>query len=140
MEMRHIRKIATILMMLGLWGGSANGQKGAPGVKVTVPFPFVIQRTIFSSGDYSFFSSRDKVWIQEASGRNVAVLLTGAQDGRVPEKDGRVIFDCYLGECFLSQVWIAGQEGGRTLPKSRRQIELAKTDVVQQFSLLGKTP
>jgi hypothetical protein len=62
--MRHIRKIATILMMLGLWGGSAHGQKGAPGVKVTVPFPFVIQRTTFSSGDYSFFSSRDKVWIQ----------------------------------------------------------------------------
>ena len=138
--MRRIRPITTILMMLGLCAGLAHGQKGTPGVKVIVPFPFVIQRTTFSSGDYSFFSSRDKVWIQEANGRNVAVLLTGAQDGRVTEKDSRVIFDCYLGECFLSQVWIAGQEGGRTLPKSRRQIELAKTYMGQQFSLSGKTP
>src|SRR6266568_5346696 len=62
MEMRHIRTIATILMMLGLWGGSVHAQKGAPGVKVTVPFAFVIQRTTFSSGDYLFLSSRDKVW------------------------------------------------------------------------------
>ena len=117
--MRHIRTIATILMVLGLWRGSVHGQKGAPAVKVTVPFPFVVQRTTFSSGDYLFFSSGDKVWIQDASGRNVAVLLTSAQDRRVPEKHGRVIFDCYLGEYFLSQVWIAGEEGGRTLPKSR---------------------
>src|SRR5438045_7727536 len=87
MEMRRIRTITTILMMLGLCGGLAHGQKGTPGVKVTVPFPFVIQRTTLSSGDYSFFSSRDKVWIQEANGRNVAVLLTGAQDGRVAEKN-----------------------------------------------------
>jgi hypothetical protein len=138
--MRHIRTIAAIVMMLGLWGGSAHGQKGAPGVRVTVPFPFVIQRTTFSSGDYLFFSSRDKVWIQEASGRSVAVLLTGAQDGRAPERDGRVLFDCYSGECFLSQVWIAGQEAGRTLPKSKRQIELASKGSVQEFALLGKKP
>src|SRR6478672_7952642 len=138
--MRHIRTIATVLMMVGFVVGSAHAQKGAPGIKVRVPFPFVIQRTTFSSGEYSLFSSRDKVWIQEASGRNVAVLLTGALDGRVPEKDGRVIFDCYLGECFLSQVWISGQEGGRTLPKSRRQIELVSMHTGQEFSLLGKKP
>ncbi len=138
--MRHVRTIATVLMMLGFVVGSAQGQKGAPGIKVTVPFPFVIQRTTFSSGDYLFFSSRDKVWVQEASGRNVAVLLTGAQDGRAPQRDGRVIFDCYFGECFLSQVWIAGQEVGRTLPKSKRLIELARKGSGQQFALLGKKP
>ncbi len=138
--MTHVRTIATLLMMWGFVVGSAHGQKGAPGVKVTVPFPFVIQRTTLSSGDYFFFSSRDKVWVQEASGRNVAVLLTGAQDRRIPERDGRVIFDCYSGECFLSQVWIAGQEVGRTLPKSKRQIELASKDPGQQFALLGNKP
>ena len=70
----------------------------------------------------------------------VAVLFTGALDGRVSEKNGRVIFDCYFGECFLSQVWIAGQDAGRTLPKSKRQIELAKTSAGQEFALLGSKP
>jgi hypothetical protein len=100
----------------------------------------VIGRTTFSAGEYSIFSSRDKVWVQEASGRNVAVMFTDALDGKAPEQNGRVIFDCYVGECFLSQVWIAGQDAGRTLPKSKRQIQLASTGAGQQFALLGTNP
>ena len=67
-------------------------------------------------------------------------MLTGALDGKASEKGGRVIFDCYSDECFLSQVWIVGQGVGRTVPKSKRQIELASTDGGQQFSLLGTKP
>jgi hypothetical protein len=132
------RTIAALLLTLGLVVGSAHGQTGSPGIKVTVPFRFVIGRAAFSAGEYSIFSSRDKVWVQEASGRNVAVLFTGALDGRVPVRDGRVIFDCYSGECFLSQVWIAGQETGRSLSKSKRQIYLASAGVAEQFTLSGR--
>ncbi len=135
--MRHMRSIAALLLIVGFVVGSVHGQAGSPGVKVTVPFRFVIGRTTLSAGEYSIFSSRDKVWVQEASGRNVVVLFTGALDGKVPEQNGRVIFDCYLGECFLSQVWIAGLDAGRTLPKSKRQIQLASTGAGQQFALLA---
>jgi hypothetical protein len=138
--MRQTLTIATILMMFGLALGAAQGQRGTPGLKVTVPFPFVIQRTTLSSGDYLFFSSRDKLWVQEASGRSVALLLTGVGDEKGAGREGRVIFDCYFGECFLSQVLIAGEEVGRTLPKSKRQIELASKSTGQQFALLGKKP
>lgn len=138
--MRQVRTIATLLMALGSLVGSSQGQKGAPGIKVTVPFRFEIQRMAFASGDYFFFSVLDKVWVQEGSGKNVAVLMTSSVGGKVFEGDGRVLFDCYSGECFLSQVWIAGQEAGRKLPKSRRQIELASKGSVQEFALLGKKP
>jgi hypothetical protein len=138
--MRHIRTIATLLLALGFVVGAAHGQAGSPGVKVNVPFRFVIGRATFPAGEYSIFSSRDKVWVQEASGRNVAVSFTGVLDGKVPERDGRVIFDCYFDECFLSQVWSAGQEAGRTLPKSERQIRLAGKGAGQKFALLGTKP
>jgi hypothetical protein len=138
--MRLVRIIATLLMTLGFAVASSQGQKGAPGIKVTVPFRFEIQRMAFASGDYLFFSALDKVWVQEASGRNVAVLMTSMVEGKISEGDGRVLFDCYSGECFLSQVWIAGQEAGRKLPKSKRQIELAGKSSVQEFALLGKKP
>jgi hypothetical protein len=138
--MRHVRTVATLLMALGCLVGSSQGQKGAPGIQVTVPFGFEIQRMTLASGDYLFFASRDKVWVQDATGRNVAVLMTSMQVGKVSEGDGRVIFDCYSGECFLSQVWIAGQEAGWKLTKSKRQTELASKGSVQEFALLGKKP
>jgi len=136
--MRHVRTIAAALVMSGFVVGSIHGQAGAPGIKVTVPYRFAIEGKIFSAGQYTFLSSREKLWIQESGGRNVAVLFTGALEGKVPERDGKVIFDCYFNECFLSQVWIAGAEAGRTLPKSKHEIQLAKTDPGQQFALLGK--
>jgi len=138
--MRYVRTIAAILLVWGFVVGSAHGQAGAPGIKVNVPFQFMIGRTSFSPGRYLFISSRDKVWVQQASGQNVAVLFTGALDGKVPERGGRVIFDCYFGECFLSQVWIAGQEAGRTVPKSKHQVQLASKAGGQQFALLGTKP
>jgi hypothetical protein len=127
-------------MMFGFLLEAAHAQKGAPGIRVTVPFRFTIQRTTFSSGEYLIFSSRDRVWVQEASGRNIAVLLTGWLGGRVPERDGKVIFNCYFHQCFLSQLWIAGLEAGLEFPKPKRQVELASTIAGQQFAVLGKKP
>jgi len=138
--MRHLKTIATLVLASGFAVGSACGQTGSPGIKVKIPFQFVIEGKNFSAGYYSFYSSREKVWVQEASGRNVAVSFTGALEGKVPERDGKVIFTCYFDECFLSQVWIAGQETGQMVPKSKRQIQLAKTSRGQEFALLGTKP
>jgi hypothetical protein len=133
MAMKYSRMITAALMMLGFVVGSVHGQAGAPRIKVAVPFRFAIEGKTFTAGQYAFISSRDKLWVQEASGRNVAVLFTGALEGKVPVRDGNVIFDCYLDECFLSQVWIGGAEAGRTLPKSKHEIQLAK-----QIALMGR--
>ena len=136
--MKHLRNFATFLLIVASMMTLAHGQAGAPGIKVTVPFSFVIGRSAFSAGDYSIYSVKDKVWVQEASGRNIAVLFSEPLDGEVPQQNGRIIFDCYSEECFLSQVWIAGQDSGRTLPRSKRHVHLASTGVSQQFALLGR--
>lgn len=135
--MKYAKMIASALLMLGSVVETVHGQAGA-GIKVTVPFRFEIEGKAFSAGQYTFLSSREKLWIQEPGGRNVAVLFTGALGGNVPERDGKLIFDCYFNECFLSQVWISGVETGRTLPKSKHEIQLAKTNPGQQLALLGK--
>jgi hypothetical protein len=117
--------------------GSARGQAGSPGIKVNVPFSFAIGGKSLSAGEYKVYSSSEKVWVQEANGRNVAVLFTNALEGKVPARDGKVIFNCYLNECFLSQVWIAGLEAGRRLQDTKRQIQLAKRGAGQEYALLG---
>jgi hypothetical protein len=126
--------------MLGFVVGSTYGQSGTAKLKVTVPFQFSIGQTTLSAGQYFITSSSDKVWVQEAGGRYVAQLLTHSVTGNISERNSRVIFDCYFGECFLSQVWFAGREGGHTLPQSKHQVELASKGDGQQFALLGAKP
>ena len=136
--MKQVTRILALSMIWGLLVATSNGQTGAPGIKVKVPFGFAIGNTTLSAGQYLVLSSGDRIWIQDASARNVAVAYTGALDGKVPTKDGRVVFDCYSGECFLTQVWVAGQQSGRALAMSKRQTLLAKTKPTQEFTLAGR--
>ena len=124
--------------MLGIVVGSAHGQTGTPTIKVNVPFRFTIGGTTLSSGQYSMTSLSDRVLVQEASGRNVALLVTGTLEAKAKERNSRVVFDCYFDECFLSQVWFASQETGHTLPQSKHQVELAKTSEAKQLVLSSK--
>lgn len=135
---KHVRIAAGLLVLGSFVLGSARGQAGAPGINVNVPFQFTIGGKTYSAGEYKVYSSREKVWLQEKSGRNVAVLLTSALNGKLPVRDGEVIFNCYSDECFLSQVWIAGQEAGRGLPVTKRENLLAKQGARQEYALLGK--
>ncbi|HWY43599.1 MAG TPA: hypothetical protein VNX66_08885 [Candidatus Sulfotelmatobacter sp.] len=134
---KQLQRVAALFVVLGFAIGSANGQAGTPGIKVKVPFSFAVGQKTLSAGEYTVISSKEKIWVQEANGRNMAVLFTNSLDGRVPARDGRVVFKCYFGECFLSQVWIAGQEAGRRLPDSKRQLQLAKKGPGEEYALLG---
>jgi hypothetical protein len=135
--MKLVTKIVAVLLMVGFFSGLAYAQAGTAEIKVNVPFQFVIGRTTYFAGQYSILSTHEKIWVQDANGRNVTALFASALDGKVPDHDGRVVFDCYYGECFLSQVWIAGQQTGQTLPKSKRALELAKMSPVQKYDLAG---
>jgi hypothetical protein len=81
-----------------------------------------------------------RLLVQEATRRNVALLITRPFIDKLSEQKSRVIFDCYFGECFLSQVWFAGQGAGRILPSSKHQVELVTKGGGQQFDLLGAKP
>ena len=102
-------------------------------------FNFVLAGKTFSAGQYVVLPARDKIRIQNSDGRTVVIVTTDALSGRVPDRNGRVVFSCYGKQCFLSQVWVPGQDTGRGLPKSKLEIELAKQQTEQQFALLGTT-
>ena len=136
--MRNLRTLALVTLMLGPVAASIFGQSGTPTMKVTVPFQFSIGRTTLSAGQYLITSADDRLLVQEATGRNVAVLVTRPYSNKLSEQKSRVIFDCYFGECFLSQVWFEG--AGRILPSSKHEVELASKGGGQQFALLGAKP
>ena len=138
--MRNLRTLALVTLMLGPVAASVFGQSGTPTMKVTVPFQFSIDRTTLSAGQYLITSTDDTLLVQEATGRNVALLVTRRYTDKLSEQKSRAIFDCYFGECFLSQVWFGRQGAGRILPSSKHQVELASKGGGQQFALLGAKP
>ncbi|HUL14969.1 MAG TPA: hypothetical protein VLV88_03160 [Terriglobales bacterium] len=136
--MKNLRTIAVFALMLGIVVGSVHGQTGTPTIKVNVPFRFAIGGISLSSGQYSITSVNDRVLVQEASGRSVALLMTRTLGAKAKERNSRVVFDCYFDECFLSQVWFASLGTGHTLPQSKHQVELAKTSEAKQLILSSK--
>ncbi|HET7207939.1 MAG TPA: hypothetical protein VFI95_15290 [Terriglobales bacterium] len=138
-----MNKKTTLLASLGLFVGlavpPAYGQVW--GVRVRVPFKFVVANKTLPEGDYVLSSIHDEVFVQDSKGKRVAMVMTNAIGGRrTVGKTGEVIFECYNDLCFLSQVWTPGRNTGRELLKSRVETEIAKRENGKYFALLGTEP
>jgi hypothetical protein len=130
--------LASLGLLVGLTVASAHGQVW--GVRVKVPFKFVVANKTLPEGDYLLSSVHDEVFVQNSQGKRVAMVSTNAVSGRTAGKTGEVIFECYTDLCFLSQVWTPGQEFGRELLKSHVEIQIAKRETGKYFALLGTEP
>jgi len=130
--------LASLGLLVALTVAPAYGQVW--GVRVKVPFKFVVANKTLPEGDYLLSSVHDEVFVQDSQGKRVAMVLTNAVGGRTTGKTGEVIFECYADLCFLSQVWTPGQNTGRELLKSRVETEIAKRETGKYFALLGTEP
>jgi hypothetical protein len=130
--------LALLGLLVGLSVAPVYGQVW--GVRVKVPFRFVVANKTLPDGEYMFSSVRDEVFVQDTKGKRVAMILTNAVGGRTVGKTGEVIFECYTDLCFLSQLWTPGQDTGRELLKARLETEIAKRETGKYFALLGTEP
>lgn len=137
-----MNKKTTLLASLGLLAGltlaPAYGQVW--GVRVKVPFKFVVANKTLPEGEYMLSSVRDEVFVQDSQGKRVAMVLTNAVGGRTVGKTGEVVFECYADLCFLSQLWTPGRDTGRELLRSHAETEIAKRETGKYFALLGSEP
>jgi hypothetical protein len=113
----------------------AFGQTNA--VKVNIPFDFMLGEKTYPAGAYLFSSERDNIILAESSGRRLGRLLANHVSGRSGGATGQVVFQCYESQCFVSQIWAAGEEDGRELLRTRLERELAATKTRKYMALLG---
>lgn len=117
------RNMLLALAALLLAAGSAYAQND----RFNVPFQFAIGKSVMPAGPYSIKSASQlgTLIIQDRqTGRSRFVggnpiRARGAQD------QTKLVFHCYSGSCFLSQVW-TGNDVGRQLTVSSQELELAK--------------
>lgn len=127
--------LVSLGLLVGLAVAPVYGQVW--GVRVKVPFKFVVANKTFPEGEYMLSSVRDEVFVQDTKGKRVAMILTNAVGRRTVGKTGEVIFECYTDLCFLSQVWTPSRDTGRELLRSRVETEIAKRETGKYFALLG---
>jgi hypothetical protein len=109
----------------------------AQAVSLKIPFSFVISDRTFPAGQYSLASSREKVMVQDAEGKTIAMMFSNAVSGRQVGATGEVVFHCYGNHCFLSELWTPTSDVGRQLLRSKYEIETAKLAPETYFALMG---
>jgi hypothetical protein len=107
-------------------------------VKANVPFDFIVGRSMFPAGQYTVQSidgSALSIGNSDLHTRRI-VLSRRCQSIQASDKT-KLVFHRYGNSYFLSQIWAAGDNSGHELPKSARELEVARTFAVQDVILLA---
>jgi hypothetical protein len=99
-------------------------------MKADVPFEFIVNGSTLPPGQYtiqSFGAADGKTLLVRNSDKNENATVNAiGVDSKTTSKNTKLVFHRYGDRYFLTQVWIAGMESGRELPKSHRESELAR--------------
>ena len=120
------------LLSLLLVAGSAIAQ--TVHVRGDIPFDFAVGNKTFPAGTYDIrtISSGDSetLRLQSRDGNASMMVNSNAAETLEPANKTKLVFNRYGKRYFLSQIWVKGETGGRQLPKSSREKEMAR-DVAQ---------
>ena len=97
-----------------------------------IPFDFQVGNKTMPAGDYKVqraLASNEGVDLLQRTDSSASVFTsTGPADGSVTNTDPKLVFHCYVNECFLSEIWLPNAQGRRLLP-SRREREVSRANV-----------
>ena len=119
------------------------GAACAQTVRVDVPFQFTVGEVLMPAGVYTIqklYSDRSGLESmrgtdQETLGSSDVFTSTPIEE-RSRKNESDLVFRCFKGECFLSQIWIAGNQVGEQVPLHIPQRLLAnEAPAPQEFVL-----
>jgi len=101
--------------------------QGSQKLVVQVPFEFHVGNSMLPAGQYTVFTDAGApvLRLRSYDSKSSVMILTNAVQTSIEPSQGKLVFHRYGDEYFLSQIWQAGVNAGRELPKSRREIEVA---------------
>ncbi|MFN0103632.1 MAG: hypothetical protein ACKV2U_16265 [Bryobacteraceae bacterium] len=111
--------LTTLLAIAPAFGESA--------ITAKIPFDFTVNRTKMTAGNYTVrFDIPGAMSIYRDDRKAVCIALTTAVQANTPQP-AKLVFNRYGDSYFLSQVWGPGADRGRQLPKSKPELEVART-------------
>ncbi|HEX8881361.1 MAG TPA: hypothetical protein VF749_15085 [Candidatus Acidoferrum sp.] len=139
-----IKTLSRITGMLALALLAAQAGRAQEPVLANIPFAFTVGDMTLPAGEYRVEKVRDSapaLLIQRTDGGASIIVITYAVEANAPQAQTKLTFRCYAKQCFLSQVWTAGNARGRELPNSRKEKEqglLAHNETPEQVTIVAR--
>jgi len=118
-----------VLIALTLFAGLIVPATQAQSImlKADIPFDFVVGERQLHSGEYHVkqINSGTTLIQGKDAHSSVMVLTTTAQAAKISDV-GKLVFNRYGDQYFLSKIWAASSDAGRELPRSRLEREVAQ--------------
>ena len=123
---KHLNQVLTALTLVA-WLMVPATQAQSIMLKANIPFDFVVGEKRLPSGEYHVKSLNPVLTqIQSKDGHSTAIVLTtGMQAAKISDA-GKLVFNRYSDQYFLSKIWAPSSDSGRELPKSRLEREVAQ--------------
>ncbi len=111
-----------LVLFFGLMASVAHAQS----LKAEIPFEFVVGDKRMPVGEYTVKPfTPQAVMIQSKDCNSSAIVLSSAVQAKKFQESGKLVFNRYGDQYFLSQIWTPGTFNGRLVPKSRLEREIA---------------
>jgi len=126
-----MNRLRSAFLGLGLLLVVSGAQAQETRVKANIPFDFVVGNHVLPAGEYMVASegaTNQVLEIRSYDGKTGILSLTNSCSSSKPSGTSKLVFHRLAGRYFLSQVWAAGNSGGRELRKSRMEVQLAKNN------------
>ena len=138
------RKVYNVLAAIGLFAMLAAPaiQAQSNAMVADIPFQFTVGKATLPSGEYRIKSVSDStLMIRSKDGHQGAMAMTVAVTSHESGDTGKLVFNRYGDQYFLSKVLPSGHPTGRALLKSRAELEVAKNTAKPEATNVAiKTP
>jgi len=123
---KHAYQVLTALTLFaGLMVPATQAQSIM--LKAEIPFDFVVGEKRLHSGEYHVAQiNQATTLIQSKDARSSAMVLTTAAQASKIADAGKLVFNRYGDQYFLSKIWAASSGMGREFRKSRLEREVAQ--------------
>lgn len=137
---KHLLAVAFLVLGLAVLAPIVQAQSFL-NLDTKVPFDFTIGSRVIPAGDYEIRGDRvhGVLLIQSTDGAVSHAVISIPVQAMQPPAKGKLVFTCYDGRCFLSQLWSPLSATGCQFPKSKLQMEVARSGAARNV-LVAATP
>jgi hypothetical protein len=141
---RYAFKVLVMSGLLVLLVGGMVYAQAEPRIIANVPFAFIAGNRTLPAGEYTIdrpSSNEPDLLLIRSADRHVAFFLNAENvEGKKTPNKTELVFNEIGDKYFLSQIWMAGEDTGREIPKPRAERELEQAALKSTAQVITVQP
>lgn len=127
MKRQILKTFSMLAVAVALASPAVYAQTRLRTLEAPIPFDFVVGNQTLAAGDYTVKAgdAAGSIVIKSTEPGSIAIALTNSVIARKTPAEGRLVFNRYGDQYFLSTVWEPGNNTGCALRMSKREKEMA---------------